>query len=332
MDIRQRKELKQLACRKLEGKDSAKQIILIYTGVILGLSLLVTAINHLLGLEIDKTGGLSNMGTRAVLDTLRQLLPLAQSVIAMCLELGFCAAMLRIAREQYVSHRTLRLGFDRFWPLLRLSLLRGLILMGAAMASMYLGILIYLVSPLSDPVMEILEPFMGNVTTMNPSILLESEIYSQLLTAMIPCFLICGLAALVIVTPLWYHYRLAGYVLIDNPSFGALMALRESKLLMRKNRLNLLKLDLSLWYYPAVLSLVGIIAYGDLLLGMLGVNLPISNDAAFFGFYFLSLLFQGAVYYWLRNRVEVTYCLAYDSLRPEQKEENSIVLGNIFQM
>lgn len=332
MDIRQRKELKRLACRKLEGKDSAKQIILIYTGVILGLSLLVTVINYILGLEIDKTGGLSSMGTRAVLDTFRQVLPLVQSVIAMCLDLGYCAAMLRVAREQYVSHRTLKLGFDRFWPLLRLSILRGLILMGATVGSIYLGTMVYLISPLSDSAMALLEPVMVNVTTMDPSIILEGEVYSQLLSAMTPCFFLCGAVALVIVVPLWFQYRMAGYVLIDKPGIGAFMALHESKLLMRKNRLNLFKLDLSLWYYPAILALAAVIGYGDLLLPMLGVNLPLSSEVAFFGFYFLNLVCQGVVYYLLRNRVEVTYCLAYDALRPRESQENGVVLGNIFQM
>lgn len=332
MNIRQRKELKGLACRKLEGKASAKQIILIYTGVMLGLSLLVTTVNHLLGLGIDKTGGLSNMGTRAVLDTFRQVLPLVQSVIAMCLDLGYCAAMLRVARDQYVSHRTLKLGFERFWPLLRLSILRGLILMGAMVGSIYLGTVVYLLTPLSDSAMDLLEPVMANMTAMDPSIVLDGELYNQLLSAMAPCFIICGVVALVVVVPLWFQYRMAGYVLIDKPGIGAFMALHESKLLMRKNRLNLFKLDLSLWYYPAILALAAVIGYGDLLLPMVGVNLPLSSEVAFFGFYFLNLLCQGVVYYLLRNQVEVTYCLAYDALRPRESQENGVVLGNIFQM
>ena len=121
-------------------------------------------------------------------------------------------------------------------------------------------------------------------------------------------------------------------MLIDRPGIGAFMALHESKLLMRKNRLNLFKLDLSLWYYPASLALAAVIGYGDLLLPMLGVNLPLSSEVAFFGFYFLNLVCQGVVYYLLRNRVEVTYCLAYDALRPRESQENGVVLGNIFQM
>ena len=41
---------------------------------------------------------------------------------------------------------------------------------------------------------------------------------------------------------------------------------------------------------------------------------------------------QFSIFYFLRNRVEVTYALAYDSLRPKEPEDKSVVLGNIFQM
>ncbi len=332
MNIRERKEMKQFAASRLEGKDVAKKIILIYTGLALGLAILTTAVNYILNLEIGKTGGLSNMGTRATLDTIRQVLPLVQSVVTLCLDLGFCAAMLRIARGQYVSEKTLKLGFDRFWPLLRLSIIRGLIFMGAAMGSIYLGTFVYLLTPLSASAMEVLEPLMASAATLDPAILLEGEVYGQLLTAMIPCFLLCGLISLAVLAPLWYRYRLAGYVLIDNPGQGALMCLRQSRMLMQRNRVNLYKLDLSLLYYPLVLTLVDVVAYGDLLLATLGVDLVVNDTVAYFGFYILAMVFRAAAYCFLRNKVEVTYCLAYDSLLPKEPKENAVVLGNIFQM
>lgn len=332
MNIRARKELKTFAGQRLESRAVANKINLIYAAIALGLALLSTTLNYVLNLEIGKTGGLSNMGTRATLDTFRQILPMVQSVLVMCLDLGYCAAMLRIARGQYVSEKTLKLGFDRFWPLLRLSILRGLILMGACVACIYLGSTIYLLTPFSQSAMEILEPVMASATVTDPTVILDDAIYSQLLTAMAPCFIICGIISLAVVVPLWYRYRLAGYVLIDKPACGAIMALRESRLLLRRNRMNLLKLDLSLLYYPVVLTLVGFVGYGDVILSLLGVELPFASEAAFFGFYVLSLVIQGGAYYFLRNKVEVTYCLAYDSLLPKQSTENAVVLGNIFQM
>ena len=332
MNIRERSEIKSFARQRLAGNQEEKKLILIYAGVSLGLALLVTVVNYVLGLRIDQTGGLRNMSTRAVLDTIRQILPMAQSILLLCLELGYMAAMLRIARGQYVSAHTLKLGFDRFWPLLRLTLLRGLIFLAAGIISIYLGTITYMLTPLSEPVMELLEPVVSGVTALDTSLVLDDLLYSQLLRAMIPCFLLCGGFCLLLGLPLWYRYRLAAYVLIDKPAFGAMKALRESRLLMYKNRLAFFRLDLSLWFYHVPMFVVGLLAYGDVLLEQVGISLPVSETVGFFGFYLLYLICQFALYFFLRNGVEVSYCLAYDSLLPKEPTEGGVILGNIFQM
>ena len=65
---------------------------------------------------------------------------------------------------------------------------------------------------------------------------------------------------------------------------------------------------------------------------LLGVELPMDPTVAFFFFFIVSLALQLAVYYFLRNRMEVTYALVYDFLKPEEPQANGVVLGNIFQM
>ena len=101
--------------------------------------------------------------------------------------------------------------------------------------------------------------------------------------------------------------------------------------MMRRNRLKLLRVDISLWWFYAAVLLANVIGYGDTILPMLGVSLPMSEDAAYYLFYALSLAILFAVYYFLRNRAEVTYALVYDDLRPKEKQDG-VVLGNIFQM
>lgn len=100
----------------------------------------------------------------------------------------------------------------------------------------------------------------------------------------------------------------------------------------RRKRLKLLRLDLGLWWYYAALLGAMAVCYGDQILAALGVKLPWSEDVSFFLFYGAYLAAQFAVYYFLRGRVEVTYALAYDALRPRERQENGVVLGNIFQM
>ena len=75
-----------------------------------------------------------------------------------------------------------------------------------------------------------------------------------------------------------------------------------------------------------------VLGYGDAILPMLGVQLPFSQEVGYFVFYGVYLAATFAVYYFLLEKVEVAYGLAYDSLKPEEPRDGGVVLGNIFQM
>lgn len=332
MDIRNRKELKTFAAQRLEQAQQEKRIVLIYAVLVLGASLLVTLVNYLLGLQISQAGGLGNMGTRSFLSAMQTVLPILKSVVVMCLQLGFTAAMLRIARGQYASPRTLRLGFDRFWPLLRLEILKGLIYFGICIACVYAATILYLLTPLSDSAMEILTPLVSQTSIMNSGIVLDDATYYQLLSAMTPMLVIFCLIYCAVIAPISYQYRMADYVLIDRPAIGALNALRESRKMMRGNRRNLFRLDLSLWWYYATIFGATMVCYGDMILPSLGITFPWSETVSYFLFFLLYLALQLAVYYFLCNRVSVTYALAYDAVKPTEKKNNGVILGNIFNM
>ena len=139
MNLRNHREINQFAAQRLQASPSQQKIVVIYAALALGLTALVTVLSHVLGLQIDNFGGLSNMGKRTMLSSVQTMLPIAQSLLHMCLDLGYVAAMLRISRGMYTSPQTLRLGFDRFWLLLRCSIFRGLILAGALLVAMYAG-------------------------------------------------------------------------------------------------------------------------------------------------------------------------------------------------
>ena len=332
MNLRNIREIKTFAADRLKGSSSQQQIVVIYAALTLGLTALVTVVNHVLGLQIDNYGGLSNLGKRNMLSSIQSMLPMLQSLLAMCLEVGYLAAMLRIARGMYTSPQTLRLGFDRFWVLLRCTIFRGLIMTGVLFAGMYFGIMIFMMTPFSDSVVEIMMPLVSQTSVLDTGIVIDDATYGLLMEAMLPAFGICGLLMLLLGGPVYYSYRMANYVIIDKPGIGALRALVESKNMMRHNRLALLKLDISLWWYYLGAAAAMVICYGDVLLPMLGVQLPVSETVAFFGFYMLYLVASFAVHFFLRNRAEVAYALAYDSVKPEEKQDSGIVLGNIFQM
>lgn len=332
MNIRNRRELKQFASGRLENARPVKKILLIYAAASLGISALVTVVSYVLGLQVENLGGLSNMGKKNFLSSLQSILPFAANLVTMCLELGLLAAMLRVARGQYVSEQTLRLGFDRFWVLLRCNLMKILIYAGMLFVSIYAGVMIYMITPLSNAAMAVLEPYLSSASLLSGTLTLDEVGYAQLAAAVWPAYLICAVIFAVLALPRMYAYRMADYILIDKPGMGAMAALRSSKQMMRGNRGALVKLDLSFWWYYLVLGLANVLLYGDLLLTGFGVTLPGNGDVWYFIFYAAYLAALLGVYCLLRGKAEVTYALVYDSLKPEEPKPEGVVLGNIFQM
>ena len=332
MNIRNRRELKNFAAGRLENARDIRKIVLIYAAWTLGLSALVTVVNYLLGLQMDSLSGLSSFSKRTMLSTIQSMTPVALSLFTMCLETGYLAVMLRIARGQYVSEQTLRLGFERFWTLLRCSVLKGLLYTAALSLSVYLGIMVFMLLPISDPAVEVLAPYLSEMSVLSGELVLDDAAYAQFAQAVWPAYVICGIFFVAVGGPMWYSYRMVNYVIIDKPALGALAALRESKYMMRHNRVSLLKLDVSYWGYYLVIFLAQAVCYGDVLLPLLGIELPGNANIWYFVFMaaYLAVLF--AAYHFLRSKVEVGYALAYDSVKPEEKKTDGVVLGNIFQM
>ena len=330
MDIRNTRQLKDFSAGRLANARDGQKIILYFSLITIAATALVNVASYILSQQIAKTGGLGSMGVRSALTTAQTLLPFVQAFFLMCLTLGYLSAMLRIARGQYASPNGMRLGFDRFWVLLRCTLLKGLMFGGVAVASLYAAMMIYMMTPLANSAVDILMPLVKNATTSG--IMLDDATYAQLMDATAPAMGIFGVLFLALAAPLFYRYRMTDYLIIDRPGTGALAALRDSRMMMKGNRWNLFRLDLSMWWYYAAVLVSAAVAYGDQLLPALGISLPFSDTAAYFVFFGVYLAVIFVVYYFLRNRVEVTYALAYDSLRPQEPENKGAVLGNIFQM
>jgi len=330
MHIPSNKILKSNALHRVNTSENAGKVVLIYAGIITLMAVLVTVVNYCLGLQINDLGGLSNMGIKSVLSTIQSVLPMVQNAVIMCLNIGYLAAMMRVTREQYVSPQTLKLGFDRFWLLLRVSLFQFGIYMGAGMIAFWLASQIYMITPLSDPVVELLTPYLSE-SAFNMDFLLDEVVYGQLVNAMIPMFLLFGVLFAVIIIPVSYSFRMVNYLIVDKPGISAMSALSESRRMMRGKRLRLFKLDMSLWWWYALAIALSVVAYGDVLLPMVGIILPFSETMGYFLFYFLFLAGQFAVNVFLMNRVEVTYAQVYEKLRPRESDGGA-VLGNIFQM
>lgn len=321
MNIRDRRAIHRSAANSLaQAQGEPKKILLIYLAIVTVLSLTGSVVSVLLSDRIANTGGLGNMGLRSVLSTAKTVLPLAQSLVLLGLEVGYCDVGLRISRGERVSKDTLFGGFRRFFPMLRLQILLGAVYLSVAMLSVYPSAYIFLMLPISEEFMSILTPLMSSASALTGTVTLDEATMLAASEAMVPMLWIFAGVYLLLFLPLHYQYRMAVYRLIDQPRPGALRAIHESRVLMRRNRFALLRLDLSLWWFYLLQALITAVCYGDMLLAMLGITLPWSATVSYFLFMVLSLILQFAVYYFCMNRVFVTYATAYGSLLPKEKE------------
>lgn len=316
--------------RALRRAREPQKVILGYAGITVLLSALLTVANALLSNQIEGTGGLANFGIRSILSTAQSILPMLQSVVLLCVEFGYLHAILRLSRGQYADHTDLKVGFRRFGAVLRLNIWQGFLIMGISMILFYLSMQIFLLTPLANPLLDLLMPLVS-VAGSNAAAMMDEAAMNQAVQLMLPMLIIYGIVCCLVLIPMIYRFRMASFVLLDDPTGRAFAALKTSVRLMKRNGFRLFKLDLSFWWYYGLVVLANVVAYCDMLLPMLGVALPFNDTIAFYLFYFLYLAILFAIYYFLRNPVEIAYAKVYDAIRDEPVD-NGVVLGNIFDM
>ncbi len=326
MDILNPRSLRQRAVTALRRGREPKKLIYAYAGLTLAMSLGIFLANLWLDAQISGTGGLGNMGDRAILATIQQVIPLFSGFIAMCLDLGFLSGLMRISRGQYADHTDLKTGFRKFWSLVRLALLQSLLYFAIAFLALQLGSMIFMFTPRAEPLMEMLYPIYesGNFAISDAQAM-------ELFGLMIPMLIIIALVFLAVLLPFLFRMRMAFFCLLDDPRGGAMAAIRTSSRMMRGRFLQLLKIDLNHWLYYAGTMLGLVVLWGDVILALLGVNIPLDAQVLALVACVGSAAVQFAVCVYLRPTAEITYLTAYDALR-EKPQDDGVVLGNIFDM
>lgn len=318
MAFRDQQSLKEAAQQRLASASfDPQKLMLVYMGASALLMLLVTGLNFLLNAQIEGTGGLSGVGMRSMLETAMEVLQLGANLVLPFWNMGYLACVLRIVRGEWFDLGTLLEGFRNFGPVLRLTLLYAGYFLMLAFLCFYPSMLVFSMTPLAQPMMEIMEPLAQAGTDM----VLDEATLAAATDAMVPMMVMYVLVFLAVAAPNFYRFRMAYFALMDDPRAGALAALRRSTGIMHGNRVALLKLDVSFWWFYVLEALAVALCYGDVILMWLGISLPITGDGAFFLFYALYLAAQLGLYVWARNRVECTYAAGYDALC---KEENQI--------
>ena len=320
-------DLKQKSQDSLGRCGNQKTLALIYAGGLVGSALLLTVLDYILSEMIEGTGGLRNMGTRSILSSLQTMLPIVQSLALLGWNAGYAMAVLNIIRGRYADHRTLLSGFNLFFPMLRAMLFEGLLYFNLMIVSLFLSVQIYSFTPWAKELIQTLEPMLPAMMEDPTRMILDEATLMAALWDMVPMVLIFGVLYLLLFLPISYRLRFSTYCLVDAPRAGALRAMVASRQLLRKNCFRLFLIDLRFWWYHGLLALASLLP----IVPMTGFQFSLGFDFTYYLCYGAYLVITFVLYILAMNRVECTYAAAYESLL-EPPQENTVILGNIFDM
>jgi len=287
-----------------------KKLALIHVGVSLALALVTTVLQFVLDRGISSTGGLSGIGLRTILSTAQMTLSTASLFLLPFWDAGFYRTSLLIASEKDARPASLLEGFHRFMPVLRLFFLQlGLYFILLLLCS-NIGSAIYLLTPFSKGLMEVTKSIMAD-PALTEQMLLTEDYIAQLMPHVTGMYITLGILFAIVAVPMFYRFRLAMFVIMDDPQQGALMAMRTSAQMMRGNRMNLFRLDLHFWWFYAAGLLLTAIAWLDWLLPMIGIELPVNADVGFFLFYLVYAALRLLLFWQCNTKVQTTYAHFY---------------------
>lgn len=312
MDIR---TLKQNVGQILRGADQPpKRLVLIHTGIALGVSLLLGLISFVLDRGVSIDGGLSGMDTQVALATVQTVLGLASMVAMPFWQAGLVFAAIGYLRGRRVETRDLTAGFRRFKPILTSGLMMGLQYLGRGFVGMYISSTLVVMTPFAAPAYKLTAMLQENPNLDLSTVNMEGM--ETFLAAYLVIFLVVYAA---LILPVFYRYRMVPYVIMDRPEAGGIAAMFLSRAMMRGRRMKLFKLDLSFWWFYALELLLAAVSMGDMILMAAGVVLPVPAEAAYWGCQLLAAAGQLGLYYLAKPKLEVAYALCYESFSvPEE--------------
>lgn len=307
-------QIKQQARKALETPQPAPgKITAIHSGVIVGAAVILTVLQFLLSLPSPE-GGLGGLGASAFWETLQTLLSLANTLVLPFWQAGLVFCAILWARGQSAQPRELSQGLRRWGPMLRLYLLKGILLLPLLMVSGYVASFLFVLTPLSQNLMGILEPLMS---AEDPLTALSGVPTTQLFEAILPLFVLMGILMCVLFVAVMYRCRLADYLILSGATNSALMALGLSRQLLRRHVMEMLRLDLSFWwFYGASLVL-------NLLMFLPAFVLPESQTVLSLVCYGVYLAGTFLLYWKTRAKVETVYALYFLEKLPSIPENTN---------
>ena len=316
------RELKaQAAELAVRNRSAVRRLVLLYCGVIAALTLGSSGLNLYLDGQIGSTGGLDGIGMRSILQSIQEFLSYINMYFGYFWSAGFLCAMIGMVRGSSPVGRDLTAGFRRFFRILFHMAIRFLLAVVLGVAAMNLGSVLFILSPLGSGFTEAMTPILESPDLILADGTINMELIPQdlLLQSGVPmtCIILAVFGLLYLYMS--YHFRLSLYLLMDRP-IGALAAHCRSVRMMRGHKLKMFKMDLSYWWYYLLMVLIGVVGYLDVLLGMLGLPLPMDSTVMFFVTLAAYCVLNLGLSLWQKARVDASYVLAYEIIASVQPD------------
>ena len=300
-----------------------RPLVLLFCGVIAVLSLGSNGLSLYLSEQIGGTGGLGGMGLRSVLQTAQEVLNLVNILFGPFWSAGFLFAMMAMVRGRTPEKRDLTEGFRRFPRILGWLAFEFLLVLALLMSAVNLAGLIFSFTEQGAAFAMELAPILSDPSIFAADGTLNLELLPMELMA--PAALTLTLLTMAVFLPMYafvsYGFRMSLYLVLDQP-IGAVRAHFVSAQLLRGHKWELVKLDLSFWWYYLLLAAVSVVGYLDMVLELLGIAVPIDPMVMFFGTLAAYCVLYTLLCLWKKCPVDAAYVLAYESiLHPEEEPE-----------
>lgn len=320
MELSDRSGLKGYARQALEQADfNHRLLVLLHTGGILAVNLLVSLVLYMIGNQVEDTGGLAGMQTRAIWSTLESVLLYAIPVLTVLWNAGYVYVSMGLARGQRMEPRDLLGGFRHPISVLGCVAWPGLQYIARAIICSVAASMIFMLTPFAQPVVEIIQNLPTELVDGEVMLVVNEATQNAMIPHMTPVMVIFAILFIPMALRLFYRFRLAMYLLLDGQERGCLAALRASRWRMRGNQMMMLRLDLSFWWFYLLQGIALAVCYLDTWLPMLGVQLPLSGFTLGVATYLVYAVVQLAVDLLTKNDVQTTYAAAYDVILAAQE-------------
>lgn len=295
---------------------SPTRLVLIHTAAMLGLTLVLMAVNQLLSNSMGSAGGLSGMGTQSVLATAQVVLQLISMAVTPFWSAGLVNAAMGYVRRENVEPASLLEGFRRWKHILSSSLLIGMRYLGVAFIAVYLSSQLFVFTPFAVPLYEAALKMNGDPTSADLTLLLGDS-----LETMTAAYMVIFLIVFVVLSlPTYYRYRMVPYLIMDGEGMGGYRVMLTSRFLSRRHRMELFKVDLSFWWFYLGEIAISVLCVGYVILDAFGVKLPMSEDGAYWVFQLAAMACQLVLYCVAKPKMEVTFAHCYEALRNPEPE------------